>query len=512
MLLPDAAGFAGLGDGELTGVVRGWRRLSSWAAAMEQAAVAVLSARRIGEATAAGASEPEGVRYAAAEVAAALRLTRWSAEGLVGRAVAMAELSGTWAALASGVIDVPRALVIADGVVGLDAMLAGRVEAHVLAAAPGQTTGELRKSVAQAVFAVDPAAAERRRVQAQKSARVERWAESSGTGAIAGRDLPPADVLAADNRVNALAAALKADGAAGGMDLLRARVFVSLLLNRPLADAPADDAAPTSDAANADDAPTADDAASASAACRPADARATQDATPTPAGGAPAAGDGGCKDGAPAVPGLALPGRRSSGSAVPGRGGSVNLTVPLLTLLGLSNQPGEVAGFGPVSGPVAGEIVGAGWGGSSLRWCVTVTDERGQAAGHGCARWKPEKRASGWALTVRVRALAVGECAHDRESAGYVPSPSLRHVVQIRNITCAFPGCRRPARQCELDHTVPYGRGGRTCECNLAPLCEFHHQVKHRSGWSLEQPRPGVLEWTAPSGWKYTTMPGDQPS
>ncbi len=473
LLLPDAAGLARLGDAELTGVVRGWRRLSSWAAAMESAAVAVLAGRRIAEAGAAGASESDGVRYAGAEVAAALTLTRCSADTLVGRALALAELSGTWAGLASGAIDVPRALVIADGVAGLGSALAGRVEAQVLTAAPGQTTGELRKAVARAVFAADPSAAEERCAQAQKSARVERWAEPSGTGAIAGRDLPPADVLAADNRVNALAAALKADGAGGGMDLLRARVFLSLLLNRPLTAATADRCA---------DAPGADDAAH------------TADEADADRGDAPAAG---------AAPGLP----DATGA---GRSGSVNLTVPLLTLLGLSGQPGEVAGFGPVSGPVAGEILGPGWGGSGSRWCVTVTDEQGGAVGHGCARPKPGRNGVNWALLVRVSALAVNECAHRRESSGYVPPPSLRHVIQIRNSTCTFPGCRRPARQCEQDHTIPYNRGGRTCECNLAPLCHFHHQLKHRTGWTLEQSRPGVLQWTAPSGWKYTTMPGRQ--
>jgi hypothetical protein len=90
-----------------------------------------------------------------------------------------------------------------------------------------------------------------------------------------------------------------------------------------------------------------------------------------------------------------------------------------------------------------------------------------------------------------------------------VPPAPLRHLIQARNPTCGFPGCRRPARQCDLDHTVAYHQGGRTCECNLAPLCQFHHHLKHSTGWALEQPRPGIPRWTAPSGWKYTT--GGQP-
>ncbi|HKB31758.1 MAG TPA: hypothetical protein VKD26_13100, partial [Streptosporangiaceae bacterium] len=177
LLLPDAGDLAGLGDGELTGVLRAWRRLSSWAAAMEHAAVAALATRRIGETTAAGACASEAERFAAAEVAAALTLTRCAAEHLVGRALSLADLPGTSAALAAGVIDVPRALVIISGLVGLGTAVARRVEAQVLGKAAAQTTGELRKAVARAVVAADPAAAEARRAAAEKSARVERWAE-----------------------------------------------------------------------------------------------------------------------------------------------------------------------------------------------------------------------------------------------------------------------------------------------------------------------------------------------
>jgi hypothetical protein len=189
VLLPGAAGVGGLGDDELTGVLRGWRRLSSWAAAVEHAAVAELAGRRIGQARSAGAWVSEAERCAAAEVAAALALTRCAAEGLVGRALALADLPGTARALSAGVIDVPRALVIVTGVAGLDEDVARAVEARVLAKAAAQTPGELRRAVA--------AAAQRRHDQAVQAARVERWAEAAGTGALAGRDLPAADALAA---------------------------------------------------------------------------------------------------------------------------------------------------------------------------------------------------------------------------------------------------------------------------------------------------------------------------
>jgi hypothetical protein len=93
---------------------------------------------------------------------------------------------------------------------------------------------------------------------------------------------------------------------------------------------------------------------------------------------------------------------------------------------------------------------------------------------HGCARAgrngdAGETAGRGWEFTVTVRPVAVLDCLHERESAGYQPSPSLRHVIRVRQRTCSFPGCRRPAARCDQDHTVPYDQGGRTCECNLAP-------------------------------------------
>ena len=63
------------------------------------------------------------------------------------------------------------------------------------------------------------------------------------------------------------------------------------------------------------------------------------------------------------------------------------------------------------------------------------------------------------------------------------------------------------ASVCDEDHSVPFGQGGRTCECNLGPLCRHHHRVKQAKGWRLTQPEPGVFVWNTPSGRFYTTGP-----
>jgi hypothetical protein len=92
------------------------------------------------------------------------------------------------------------------------------------------------------VISVDPEAAERRRKQAERNARVELTGEPEGTASLFGRSLPAAQAAAAWARVSAIAKALEKGGAAGGIDLLRAQVFIRLLLVPPGAPEPPDDA------------------------------------------------------------------------------------------------------------------------------------------------------------------------------------------------------------------------------------------------------------------------------
>ena len=59
---------------------------------------------------------------------------------------------------------------------------------------------------------------------------MQRWAEFSGNAALVGRELPPAEVLAADQRIKARARQLKEAGLDGSMDELRARAYLDILL------------------------------------------------------------------------------------------------------------------------------------------------------------------------------------------------------------------------------------------------------------------------------------------
>jgi hypothetical protein len=94
------------------------------------------------------------------------------------------------------------------------------------------TPGALRAAIARAVMEVAPGKARQRREHAAKDARVERWAEDSGNAALMGCELPPDEVLAADQRITAWAHELKKAGLDGGMDQLRARAYLDLLLGK----------------------------------------------------------------------------------------------------------------------------------------------------------------------------------------------------------------------------------------------------------------------------------------
>jgi hypothetical protein len=91
---------------------------------------------------------------------------------------------------------------------------------------------------------------------------------------------------------------------------------------------------------------------------------------------------------------------------------------------------------------------------------------------------------------------------------GYVPSRALAEFVRARDVTCRFPGCDTPARQCDIDHTTPYGDNGVTHASNLKCLCRRNHLDKTFGGWRDKQLRDGTIIWTAPSGEVYITLPG----
>ena len=91
---------------------------------------------------------------------------------------------------------------------------------------------------------------------------------------------------------------------------------------------------------------------------------------------------------------------------------------------------------------------------------------------------------------------------------GYVPSKKLADFVRCRDLTCRWPGCDRPAFDCDIDHTVAYADGGLTHASNLKCYCRTHHLVKTFWGWRDQQLPDGTVILTSPSRKTYVTTPG----
>ena len=62
-------------------------------------------------------------------------------------------------------------------------------------------------------------------------------------------------------------------------------------------------------------------------------------------------------------------------------------------------------------------------------------------------------------------------------------SDHQRIGVGLTHTTCAADGCERPFAWCELHHRRPWSSHGRTDLADAVPLCFFHHQRIHDSGF-----------------------------
>jgi hypothetical protein len=147
----------------------------------------------------------------------------------------------------------------------------------------------------------------------------------------------------------------------------------------------------------------------------------------------------------------------------------------LSTLLGLDEQPGELAGSGPIPASVARRIAADPTG----TWRRLVTDQTGRLLDYGRTTYRP-------------------------------PQDLADHVI-ARDRICRFPHCNRQARHCDLDHALPWEDGGPTDEANLHALCGRHHHAKHEAGWQPARQPDGTTEWTSPTRHRYAEPAANYP-
>ncbi len=222
--------------------------------------------------------------------------------------------------------------------------------------------------------------------------------------------------------------------------------------------------------------------------------------------------------------------------------------MPLATLTGHANEPAHLTRIGPITAGQARELAVCAVADPAVRWRVILVNDCGQAlavtrvrrvsrsampAGTQSAGTSPAGQVtviiseselaslSDYAAhpdlivsqiltAATVASVLIGpdsDCNHVAATTTYRPPTRLKEYVIARDVTCRFPTCRQPVWRCDLDHTIPYHKGGRTCSCNLGGLCRSHHRLKQPYLWRLIQASPGVFQWTTPTGRTYVATP-----
>ena len=153
------------------------------------------------------------------------------------------------------------------------------------------------------------------------------------------------------------------------------------------------------------------------------------------------------------------------------RGGAVHLEIDLATLAELNDHAGDLAGFGPVTADLARQLAE---GLRDAEWSFTITDpETGDIVCDGTTRRRPRR--------------------------------AQRRRIQARHKHCVWPGCRMPSVDCDMDHRVRHADSGCGHDHNLAPLCRFHHRMRHQADWTYRRLATGDIEWTSGTGRVYLT-------
>ena len=145
---------------------------------------------------------------------------------------------------------------------------------------------------------------------------------------------------------------------------------------------------------------------------------------------------------------------------------SVNVTVDLKTLIGLNENPGQLAGYGVLPAQIVRALASEG------KWRRFITDPN-----------------TGTLLD------------YGRDS--YQPPQDLVDYLIARDRTCRFPGCRQSAARADIDHAEAWEDGGETSAANLGALCRRHHRMKTHGGWKLTSSEDGSCNWESPDGHHY---------
>ena len=403
-------------------------RQTSWLQALMQRAIVAVAGDQASESN--GSDPFFGVDEAEREdVSTALRLAPTTAQSRIDVARTLVNyLPNTCSALATGEISPAHATVIAKETAsairdGLPESAIFEIEQRALAHAEFHTPGQVANQVRTSIARIDPETFETVVSRAQDTRRVSCYTESDGISTIVAI-LPAADAQIVMNSIESFIRRAQAADAAS--------------------------AASPSDSRS-------------TFAASPSDSRSTFAASPSDSRSA----DMKRADALTAIASAYL--ASSAEIVIPHRRPiSVNVTIDLPTLLGLAENPGQLAGYGAIPASVARELAADG------KWKRFITDpQTGNLLDYG------------------------------RQS--YEPPQALIDFLIARDRTCRFPGCRRSAALSDLDHAQSWESGGETSAENLGALCRRHHRLKTHNGWKVISHSDGSCTWTSPLGKEFFT-------
>ncbi|MBT2565686.1 DUF222 domain-containing protein [Arthrobacter sp. ISL-85] len=154
---------------------------------------------------------------------------------------------------------------------------------------------------------------------------------------------------------------------------------------------------------------------------------------------------------------------------VPTLRADVLVTVPVFSLLGLTDEPAMLDGLGPIPASMARKLVADG----ANSFHRVLVDPRDGAP------------------------LEIGRTS-------YRLTEVIKRWIRMRDRKCTFPGCTNRTPDNETDHLQAWEHGGTTGTSNLAHVCPKHHRLKHHSQWTptlaTQKAQPG---WTSPTGRHY---------
>jgi hypothetical protein len=214
-----------------------------------------------------------------------------------------------------------------------------------------------------------------------------------------------------------------------------------------------------------------------------------------------------------------VPTTDAEGAPVPirPRGVRIQVIAPVSVLRGGDHELAEIPGYGPILPSTARDLTAM----AEQLQRVLVDAQSGEVLEAGdpvpiktldvtsailndSERWKALTMAS---FGERLEQLLTEKIRPRQESSeSYRPPRRLRRHVEARDRTCTFPGCSRPACDCDLDHRKAFPAGA-THEHNLAPLCRHHHRCKQAYFDVSICPATRDILWTTPDGRQYRRPP-----